>query len=87
MEIWSLGVTLYILIYEENPFKNKEETIRADYNPPFDVSDLLNDLLLGMLEKNPSERYSMEQVVNHDWLRLDVNPSDYNFFDMISERK
>jgi len=37
-EIWSLGVTLYTLVMRENPFESIEDTIKADYSIPLDVS-------------------------------------------------
>lgn len=36
--MWSLGVTLYTLIFEENPFCEVEETMEAVIHPPFLVS-------------------------------------------------
>lgn len=38
LEMWSLGVTLYTLIFEENPFCEVEETMEAVIHPPFLVS-------------------------------------------------
>lgn len=37
--MWSLGVTLYTLIFEENPFCEVEETMEAVIHPPFLVSE------------------------------------------------
>lgn len=37
--MWSLGVTLYTLIFEENPFCELEETVEAVISPPHPVSD------------------------------------------------
>lgn len=37
--MWSLGVTLYTLIFEENPFCELEETMEAVINPPYPVSE------------------------------------------------
>lgn len=37
--MWSLGVTLYTLIFEENPFCELEETLEAAINPPYLVSE------------------------------------------------
>lgn len=39
LEMWSLGVTLYTLIFEENPFCELEETLEAAINPPYVVSE------------------------------------------------
>lgn len=33
-----MGVTLYTLIFGENPFYDVEETIRSELRPPFTVS-------------------------------------------------
>ena len=38
LELWSMGVTLYTLVFGENPFYDVEETIRAELHPPFGVS-------------------------------------------------
>lgn len=38
LKIWSLGVTLYTLIFDENPFCEMEETMEAVIHPPFLVS-------------------------------------------------
>ncbi|XP_022800681.1 uncharacterized protein LOC111338444 [Stylophora pistillata] len=39
LELWSMGVTLYTLVFGENPFYDVEETIRAELHPPFLVSN------------------------------------------------
>lgn len=36
--MWSLGVTLYTLVFEENPFCELEETVEAAIHPPYLVS-------------------------------------------------
>jgi len=38
LEVWSMGVTLYTLIFGENPFYDVEETMHAVLRPPFEVS-------------------------------------------------
>lgn len=38
LEMWSMGVTLYTLVFGENPFFDIEETIQGVLHPPFKVS-------------------------------------------------
>lgn len=38
LEMWALGVTLYTLVFVENPFYDVDETIQGALDPPFEVS-------------------------------------------------
>lgn len=38
LEMWSLGVLLYTLLFSENPFCSVEETLEAKLKPPFPLS-------------------------------------------------
>ncbi len=38
LEMWSLGVLLYTLLFSENPFCSVEETLQARLNPPCQIS-------------------------------------------------
>lgn len=54
LELWSMGVTLYTLVFGENPFYDVEETIRAELHPPFGVSHGKN--FLSIHQTTPSLR-------------------------------
>ena len=36
--MWTLGVTLFTLVFFENPFKDADDIINGHLNPPFAVS-------------------------------------------------
>ena len=38
LEMWSLGVLLYTLLFSENPFCGVEEILDAKLKPPFPLS-------------------------------------------------
>lgn len=79
LEIWSLGVTLFVLIFFENPFLDIEETLRAELTMPHSVSAPLERILYSMLDKNPKTRCTMVELKADPWLTQEVNTSSFNF--------
>ncbi|XP_049744667.1 PAS domain-containing serine/threonine-protein kinase isoform X2 [Elephas maximus indicus] len=79
LEMWSLGVTLYTLIFEENPFCELEETVEAVLNPPYEVSKELMSLVSGLLHPVPEERTTLEKLVEDPWVTQPVNLADYTW--------
>lgn len=79
LEIWSLGVTLFVLIFFENPFIDIEETLHSELVMPHAVSAPLEHILTSMLDKNPKFRCSMKELVSDPWITQELNSSNFNF--------
>eukprot|EP01036_Dinobryon_divergens_P026927 gene26927-35624_t len=80
-DIWQAGCFLYILLLAALPFGEGEEAERRindcqptiSHLPPFfhsSISDDAKDLILRMLDKNPSTRIKSEHILRHRWVRL-----------------
>ncbi|XP_076837669.1 PAS domain-containing serine/threonine-protein kinase [Brachyhypopomus gauderio] len=79
LEMWSLGVLLYTLLFSENPFCTVEETLVASLHPPCEVSMELSGLLAGLLHPDPSLRMCLEELVEEPWIRQPINLAEYSW--------
>lgn len=83
LEMWALGVTLYTLVFGENPFFDVEETIAAVLKPPCATSKELWELLSWLLHRDPSQRCRLPEVECHPWTVQPVCPESYRFEDVV----
>ncbi|XP_043283988.1 serine/threonine-protein kinase STK11 [Venturia canescens] len=73
VDIWSCGVTLYNITTGLYPFEGDniyrlyENIGRGDYTIPGDVEEMLASLLEGMLQKDPEERFTLQEIRRHPW--------------------
>uniref|UniRef100_A0A1B6D1P5 calcium/calmodulin-dependent protein kinase n=1 Tax=Clastoptera arizonana TaxID=38151 RepID=A0A1B6D1P5_9HEMI len=78
-DIWSLGITLFAFLYGQVPFT--ANTVPALYTvvqtqplvfptAPV-VSSQVSDLISKMLQKNPTDRISLEEIKDHPWVTSD----------------
>jgi [calcium/calmodulin-dependent protein kinase] kinase len=78
-DVWALGITLYQMLFLELPFvgENLFEVVNAIKQQPLkipeDVDPLLVNLLKGMINVDPSKRFSVEEILEHP-LVANANP-------------
>lgn len=81
VDIWSAGVSLYLMLTGNIPFNRTEQTT-LQYeimNSPMkpieeDISNECMDLIYRLLEKDPKKRITSQEVLEHPWLsNEDIN--------------
>lgn len=87
VDLWSIGVILYEALFGRPPFASKsftelEEKIRSnkpiEIPPGARVSQDCRDLLLRLLERDPSKRILFEEFFTHPFVDLDHMPCPEN---------
>ncbi|XP_051739409.1 SNF related kinase b [Ctenopharyngodon idella] len=93
VDIWSLGVILYMLVCGHPPFQeaNDSETLimimDCRYTVPNHVSPECKDLISRMLQRDPAKRASLTEIESHPWLQgVDPSPAGYTAAPLTSHR-
>nr|CCA19974.1 protein kinase putative [Albugo laibachii Nc14] len=79
IDVWALGVTMYVLLYADFPYNATSERelchriLHDKVIFPPDSSRAARDLLLRMLEKDPTVEMTMNQVTQHPWIQSRVS--------------
>lgn len=84
VDIWSIGITLYILLCGFPPFYNEdnaelfEEIKKGDFDFPSpywdDISDMAKDLVTNILTVDLTDRLDIDGILNHPWVSGDDTP-------------
>lgn len=74
LDIWSLGIILFMIVFGEHPFskKLKGKTTFTDNKFKLNFSSVkvtleFKDLIRNMLDKDPEKRIRMFGILNHKW--------------------
>lgn len=87
MDLWAIGIIIYLMLGRHLPFDNPDDkeiarkTINQEINFKHQVWSTVSaeakDLISKLLEKNPSKRPSIQEVLDHPWIvGDDVNIRD-----------
>ncbi|XP_062285224.1 PAS domain-containing serine/threonine-protein kinase [Scomber scombrus] len=83
LEMWSLGVLLYTLLFSENPFCGVEEILQAKLKPPFPLSPELHGVLRGLLHPDPTQRMTLDQLLLQSWISQQISLSEYTWTEVV----
>ncbi|XP_037644623.1 PAS domain-containing serine/threonine-protein kinase [Sebastes umbrosus] len=83
LEMWSLGVLLYTLLFSENPFCGVEEILDAKLKPPFPLSPDLHDMLCGLLHPDPTQRMTLDELLLQSWISQPISLAEYSWTEVV----
>lgn len=93
VDIWSLGVILYMLVCGQAPFQeaNDSETLTmimdCKYSIPSHVSEGCKKLIARMLVREPEGRATLEEIASDPWLSIGSDADPIESLPLISRQQ
>ena len=83
VDLWSVGVIIYQLLFKELPYRGMTEEIvlkKIQNRTPFNQTKdpVLNDLIKKLLEEDPEKRLSWDEYFNHPFFATEQQSSSTN---------
>ena len=75
VDIWSLGVIMFTLLFSKPPFETTE--VKLTYNkirknnykfPEGSINESAKDLISKILVSDPMKRPTIDEILSHDWM-------------------
>ena len=91
-DMWSLGIILYYMLFNQHPFYHRNQSVsiyrllNEDPVIPDTASSSAARLILGLLDKNPQTRLSVEDVKKNSWFLGGPTPYDEKFLPHLQAR-
>ena len=75
IDIWSLGIVLYLLLFCKYPFQGdclgdifQQIENGVHFPTEIEISNEAKDLLLSLLQEDPVKRITLPQIMSHPWI-------------------